>query len=154
MFLILERSEFIIGLYRKCSICHKKVEYKTKCKCEEEREKKWQRDYKENRKDKTEQNFYNSKPWLKLKQSIDGKYNGMCLYCLYEFSKVIDRKANHHIVEIKEEWERRLDDTNIIPVCDSCHKYIHNEYKKSINNKRNMQKKLFTLLEKYNNELI
>ncbi len=143
-----------MGLYRKCSICNKRVEYGTKCRCEEEREKEWYRAYRENRKDKKEQAFYSSKPWLNLRETIDGKYNGLCLYCLYESKEAIPRKDNHHIVEIKEDWNRRLEEDNIIPVCDSCHKYIHNEYKKGMKNKRKMQKKLFNLLKKYKNELI
>mgnify|MGYP005767342187 CR=1 FL=1 len=78
----------------------------------------------------------------------------MCLYCLLVFDKLVPREANHHIVEIKEDWSRRLEDSNIIPLCDRCHKHIHYEYKIDIKNKRNMQEKLFNLLKKYEKEFM
>lgn len=143
-----------MGLYRKCSICNGKVRYGTKCKCEEERARERYRVYKQKRNDKEEQKFYGSKEWSRLRKTIDIRYHGMCLYCLLMFDKIVDREANHHIIEIKDDWSRRLDDSNIIPLCDKCHKNIHYEYKINIKNKRNMQEKLFNLLKKYEKEFM
>lgn len=94
--------------------------------------------------------FYASGKWQSLREYIKVKYFGMCLLC-WGKNNVIDSNTVHHIIETNTEegWERRLDETNCVPVCRSCHEHIHNEYIKSITSKKKMQKKLFKLRSEF-----
>lgn len=31
----------------------------------------------------------------------------------------------HHVIEVKEDWSKRLDIDNLVSVCHSCHNKIH-----------------------------
>jgi hypothetical protein len=61
------------------------------------------------RQDKDEQAFYNSEAWLLTREYIKGKYKGLCLYSYYVLGEIVFSDMVHHIVELKEDWDLRLD---------------------------------------------
>lgn len=68
--------------------------------------------------------FYNSSQWKKLRAMIISRDNGLCICCLREgIVSVAD--IVHHVVETKSDWSKRLDSSNLISVCTSCHNEIH-----------------------------
>jgi len=113
-----------------CKKCSKKVEQKNKESYKE---------YKRNRKDKKEQAFYISKEWIRVRDKVKDKYKGLCLYSYYILGEIKFVDYVHHIVELKEDWDKRLNIDNLIPCCDSVHKIIHNAYNKSNKHKKYMQ---------------
>ena len=96
--------------------------------------------------------FYHSKEWNGVREYINSKYNGICLYSYLVLHEVVYVGTVHHIEESKNNWDRRLDKNNLIPVCLEVHNMIHAEYNKSETKKKEMQKVLFKLLEKFKNE--
>lgn len=103
--------------------------------------------YKKYRRDKKEQSFYNSKQWKKLREFISVKYKGLCLWSYYIDESIILADAYHHIVPIKDDWNKRLDIYNIIPLSNRSHNMIHDMYKKD---KEDTQRLLVNLIWKWN----
>ncbi|HII4451620.1 TPA: HNH endonuclease [Clostridium perfringens] len=101
--------------------------------------------YKVRRKDKEEQAFYNSKAWRIVRISVLNRDHGLCKLCLKE-NKIILADVVHHIIELKERRELGLEKSNLLSLCDSCHKKIHAKYKKGIVTKKNTQEELFKLI--------
>ncbi len=132
-----------MAIYTICSKCGDKIQAGTKC---ERCTKETYRQYKHYRKDKKEQQFYTNNQWRTLSEIIKRRYLGMCLCC---WGKGIIEMCTttHHIVELKEDWNRRLDKDNLIPLCSSCHGKVHKEY---IKNKAVEQARLKEILKRYN----
>ncbi|HHD2586278.1 TPA: HNH endonuclease [Clostridium perfringens] len=103
--------------------------------------------YKVRRKDKDEQAFYNSKVWRITRASVLSRDNGLCQLCLRE-ERVRLADVVHHIIELKERRELGLITSNLLSLCDSCHKKIHSKYKKGSVTKKNTQEELFNLVSK------
>ncbi|WIV10534.1 HNH endonuclease signature motif containing protein [Proteiniborus sp. MB09-C3] len=120
-----------------CDECSKKVDAQNK---------KRHKDYRLRRTDVDEQKFYNSKPWKVTRQVVISRDNGLCLLCLYR-KLIRSYYTVHHIEELKENWDKRLDFENLICLCESCHQYVHDVYNKSEESKREMQELLRRLIE-------
>ena len=80
-------------------------------------------EYKRNRTDKTEQAFYKSAPWLKVRALALSRDHGLCQHCLRD-GKVTLADMIHHIVELKTDWMLRLTLNNLISLCNGCHNKI------------------------------
>lgn len=70
--------------------------------------------------------FYNSSEWRILSRKILQDQGYKCAWC-GAIAEGVD-----HIREIKtdEGWERRLDPTNLRPLCHACHDKRHDRFKK------------------------
>ena len=116
-----------------CEVCEAKSNYRHK-------------EYIKYRKDIREQSFYSSDPWRLKREKIKDKDNGCCLLCLNEHkSKSMD--TVHHIIELKEDWNKRFEEDNLISLCESCHQVVHNKYKTS--EKEQTQNRLKAILRKF-----
>lgn len=110
-----------MALYTKCCNCGAHIPYKTmRCdKCQAE----WNK-MRDQYKDVAIKRFRNSKWWkIKVKQ-IMKDYHYQCQLCKYNG---IDRVADevHHIIPLSVDFEKRLDDNNLIPLCEQCHDDVH-----------------------------
>lgn len=148
-----------MALKKLCSYhgCKELVDYGTKyCNKHKDTDKERYKEYSARRlKDKEQkkyQEFYNSKEWKDLAEDIRRKYNCMCVICLLRHGIITDVEAVHHIKELCECWNLRLDDENLICLCESCHRKIHVEYNKGEKAKDKMQEMLFELIELYEKE--
>ncbi len=97
------------------------------------------------RRDSEVYRFYESTEWSKAREVVKTRDAYMCQLCLLDG---IGKEAQlvHHIEELKESWERRLDPANLISLCDSCHKKVHSWYSKSGNSKAYMKAKLSAMI--------
>lgn len=140
-------------LKRMCR-CGKIIQYNTRL-CEEcikkyDRNKaERNRYYDKNIRDKKTTEFYNSTEWIKTRECIINKYKGLDIYALFIENKKVYADTVHHIEELKECWDRRLDITNLIPLSSGNHTKIHNMYKKD---KKATQKLLFGLITRWDKE--
>lgn len=116
-----------------CELCEAKVNNRHK-------------EYKKYRKDIKEQSFYSSDPWRLKREKIKDKDNGCCLLCLNEH-KIKSMDTVHHIIELKEDWDKRFEEDNLISLCESCHQVVHNKYKTS--DKEQTQNELKSILRKF-----
>lgn len=70
--------------------------------------------------------FYKSMAWRKCREYILSRDLGLCQDCLSS-GVLTPADAVHHIEHLKENWERRLDPTNLVSLCSSCHNKRHPE---------------------------
>lgn len=96
--------------------------------------------------DKKSTAFYNSPGWIKTREYVLAKYKGLDLYAFFIENEIVYADTVHHIEELKENWNRRLDITNLFPLSSSNHNVIHAMYEKD---KEGTQKLLFSLLERW-----
>lgn len=89
--------------------------------------------------------FYNSQEWKDLRSDVMVKVKGLDLYDYYINHKITKADTVHHIVEVRQDYDRRLDITNLIPLSSSNHRKIHKMYFKS---KKDTQDILFKVLMK------
>lgn len=141
-------------IYKYCSNCGAKYEASLRqCnKCEGNNKARYKR-YAVNRTDKDSQDFYRSKEWLSKRADIKDRDKGICLHCWFIKNEFNVMDMVHHIEELKECWDKRLDEENLISLCNNCHGAIHREYKEEKINKINLQNKLRMLIVKSKEDL-
>lgn len=107
--------------------------------------------YSKNRTDIRELNFYKSYEWELVKKVITNMFKGICLYTYYTSNEIVKADVIHHIEELKESWDKRLDVSNLIPLSKAAHNKIYGAYKNK-KDKADMQKYLYELIIKYKSE--
>ena len=138
-----------MSLKKLCPICNKIIDIGQRY-CDEHqkqyeaRQKERHKEYKSKRNDIKEQRFYKSKEWLQLKDHLKVKYKGMCLYTYLVDHRIVSANEYHHIIEVKDDWNKRLDIYNVIPLSYSVHRKITELYR--TNKKEEVQKMLKELL--------
>lgn len=96
--------------------------------------------------------FYNSNEWDAVRAEVMRRCKGLDLYEYYINEQIIYADTVHHIVELSEDWERRLDICNLIPLAQGTqgnHSMIHKLYLKD---KMKTQRLLFELLRRWEDE--
>lgn len=73
-------------------------------------------------KDTVEQRFRSSTRWTRKSIRIRERDHYMCVYCMQHDKRInTDDIEVHHIVPVKEDYDRRLDDDNLISLCREHH---------------------------------
>lgn len=142
-------------LFKLCPYCGIKVpQYKEDCinKCKEKRNKLRNKEYDLYNRDKESTKIYRDKQWGKLTQQCKSKFNGLDIYQLYKYNKIVKGELSHHIKEVKEDKNRVFDISNLIYVSNKSHAEIHTAYKKSKEDKLAMQAYLFKIVQRYKEE--
>src|SRR5690625_565487 len=68
--------------------------------------------------------FYQSSAWKRLRSMAIARDDYLCQSCLQ--NRTIQRaQVVHHIIEIKDDWSKRLELSNLESLCHSCHNKIH-----------------------------
>lgn len=94
-----------------CAVCQQKREEQRKAYRNKEKDKIYNQKYRNKKTDK----FYHSKEWKNLSRAILAKANYQCALCGKLAVEV------HHIEEVADNWEKRFDIDNLMPLCTSCH---------------------------------
>lgn len=81
----------------------------------EKRDKDRDREYNRHIRDKETDRFYHSAKWKRLSKVVLMRAHYLCAECGGLASEV------HHIIEVRDAPDKRLDITNLIPLCTSCH---------------------------------
>lgn len=117
--------------------------------CEECEAKDGQRykDYNEHRRDNKTAAFYVSREWRQMRPRVLSAYDFVDLYALHVLREIRRADTVHHIVEITEDWTRRLDTLNLFPMASSTHNTIHTLYDRDEATKAATQATLRQLLE-------
>ena len=64
--------------------------------------------------------FYNSTEWRELRRVVLEHSGGLCVKCM-EFDIVTKANVVDHIIPIEKDYTKRLDITNLQPLCHACH---------------------------------
>lgn len=106
--------------------------------------------YNHTRRDKRASEFYVSKEWRAIRPIIMSVYEYVDIYALYTEHTLITLNESdpiHHIVELEEDWEQRLNPMNLIPLSHNTHTKITALYKQSRGSMRATQIQLRSLIE-------
>lgn len=131
-----------MAIYRRCGKCGKKIAHGIKCECLKLTRKDYNKNVRYNNENKEYSIFYNSIHWKRMSSYIRCKYNDLCLMCYFKYKILTIANVVHHIVELKEDYTKRLDEDNLITLCHSCHNILHGNYtdkeKQKLHNIKNM----------------
>lgn len=123
-------------MLKKICRCGKVIPYSMKrcLECEEKAEeerKQYIKYYKKNtyERDSKSTKFYNSREWDIARSVAIARDHGLCQDCLKK-DKIKAFNTVHHIIPIKEDWDKRLDINNLICVCESHHQIRENELRR------------------------
>lgn len=151
----------VVMLKKLCSYpgCHKVVETGVKyCNRHKDTDREKYRAYKQQRmKDNEEarrQQFYNNKAWELFRAAQAAAQIHIDIYEYYTTGRIVDAENYHHIQEITEAWDRRLEQGNVIGLTEANHRRIHTEYERSYKAKRKMQITLSAMLERFYREFV
>ncbi len=129
-------------IYKRCSRCGKRLPQGTSCGCLKQRHREYDR-YSRDRKSK---DFYNSREWLKKRADVMEIDDGIDVYVYMTTGEIVLADTVHHIIPLRDDWEKRLDETNLMSLNHDTHSIIEQQYKK---NKPEMIKKLQKMLTEY-----
>lgn len=139
-------------MLKKTCKCGKIIKYSEQyCDTCNDSRKDYYKHYDNNYRDKKSAAFYNSIEWEKTRRFILGKYKDLDLYAYYIGKELVHADTVHHIEELKDNWDRRLDITNLFPLSSSNHSKIHKMYLKD---KQGTQQLLLNILKKWENEFV
>lgn len=137
-----------MAIYRRCGSCGRKIIKGDKCECTKVRVRDYNKKVRYNKDNIEYSKFYDSPYWKRMSKYIRIKYNGLCLYCLikYEIEALAD--VVHHIIELKEDYSKRLEEDNLLTLCHSCHNNLHKNYTE------NDKKELYKIKNIYEKEYL
>lgn len=111
-------------MLKSCSYCGRI--HDSKCVCKQKAEKVKERQSQRTLNNKKVYDFHRSQKWKEKSITIRERDNYCCQVCVrglhnpdrqYETESI----SVHHVVPIAEDWDRRLDDENLITLCASHH---------------------------------
>lgn len=108
--------------------------------------------YNETRRDKKAAAFYISKEWRAIRPYIFSAYDYLDIWALYVDKRIItlnDSAPIHHIEELEDCWEKRLDPFNLFPVSHDTHNTITALYKEGEAVKKSTQKRIKSIIDLY-----
>lgn len=73
-----------------------------------------------------QQKFRNSYAWKKLRAEVRTRDGDECVICKLHNEHTKDPLAVHHIISIYEDWNLRMEKSNLITLCDYHHVATHN----------------------------
>lgn len=97
-----------------------------------------------NRQDRSKRSadFYVSRAWRIMRARMIEVFDGWDVVALVVDGKLLKAEEVHHIVELEDDWEKRLDPWNLIPLNADTHKRITAAYKRSKPSMEACQKQL------------
>lgn len=117
-----------MAIYRRCGKCGKKILHGNNCECLKATRKEYNKNVRYNKDNREYSKFYDNIHWKRMSIYIRCKYNGLCLVCYIKYKILNMANVVHHIVELKEDYSKRLDEDNLITLCHSCHNILHSNY--------------------------
>ncbi|MDU1822392.1 HNH endonuclease [Clostridium sp.] len=139
--------------------CNVLVDYGTKyCYKHRTKDKERYKDYRRSRlqdkEEKARQEFYNSTEWKNMRDLVIKKCFGIDIVEYYKTGQIIMGYTVHHIIELKEDWEKRLDINNLIYLSQENHVKIHKMMERSKEDKDKVIEMLLELKARFEQEFI
>lgn len=98
------------------------------------------------------QDLYNSGRWHRVRDAVIKDYHYIDILEFYRTGRIVEGEIVHHIRELEEDWDSRLDISNLIYLTEQNHRRVHVEYLKGAQEKKAMQRILLQLIEKFMKE--
>lgn len=90
-----------------------------------------------------------SKEWRIARELIISAFDGIDIYAYYINHEIEQGNRVHHIIELEEDWEKRLDLTNLIPLSQKNHGIVTALYNESAATKQQTQRLLRSLVDRH-----
>ena len=115
-------------IYKRCSRCGKRIPSGSRCPCQAEYQKERHREYDKYSRDKKSKDFYGSREWEAARQEALDLDGGIDVYLYMTEGAIIPADTVHHIIPLKESWERRTDPDNLMSLSHGTHSKIEHFY--------------------------
>lgn len=112
----------------------------------EQRDTKRHKLYDAQKRNKEARAFYHSTAWEQVREYVLARHKGLDLYAFFVHKTIVPATTVHHIVELEEDWNLRMDTANLFPVSDGNHNVIHSLYQRD---KRGTQEMLQGFLREW-----
>lgn len=129
-------------IYKRCSRCGRRLLSGSTCPCIKERHKEYDR----YSRDSKSQQYYHSKEWMMVREAVLDMDGGIDVYLYMKEGKAVLADTVHHIVPLKDDWNKRNDMDNLISLSVDTHSLIERMYQK---NKNEMERELQEMLMAY-----
>ena len=129
-------------IYKRCSRCGKRLEAGKICECVKQRYKEYDRCSR----DKQSKRYYDSAEWEHIRRQVLDKDDGIDVYIYMTEGRIVAADTVHHIIPLKDCWDKRNDIDNLMSLHHDTHSTIESLYKKD---KQQIQKDLITMLINY-----
>lgn len=129
-------------IYKRCSRCGKRLPEGTICPCLKKRH----QEYDRYSRDKKSKQYYNSKEWELARAAALETDGGIDVYMFMTTGQIVLADTAHHIIPLKDDWNKRNDIENLMSLHHDTHSLIEKKYKKD---KNQMQIELKEMLSKY-----
>lgn len=129
-------------IYKRCSRCGKRIQSGSICKCVKARHEEYDRFSR----DKNSKRYYSSKEWKASREDALDKDEGIDVYVFMTEGRVLIADTVHHIVSLKDDWNKRNEIDNLMSLNHDTHSMIEQMYKKD---RAGMEKKLTAMLQEY-----
>lgn len=99
--------------------------------------------------DRQSAQFYVSKEWLRIRPVLLLIYDRVDIWSLHMEKTIKPAEEVHHVEELEDAWDRRLDPFNLIPLNHDTHTRITALYKANEESKRRTQQQLLELQQRH-----
>ena len=117
-------------IYKICSRCGKRIPEGTTCPCQKIRKAESDKHYDKYQRDQKSTEFYKSGVWQLTRQRVLNMDQHLDVYEYMMHGRVVIADTVHHIVPLKEDWNRRLDISNLMSLNHDTHSQIERDYEK------------------------
>lgn len=114
-------------IYKRCIRCGRRLKVSETCECMAAGLKEKRKAYDESRRNPKARAFYQSKSWKRMRMQILDRY-GMDVWEAVKTGRQIPADTVHHITPLMDDWSRRLDPENLMPVSRQSHAEIERMY--------------------------
>ncbi|HCT91087.1 MAG TPA: HNH endonuclease [Lachnospiraceae bacterium] len=129
-------------IYKRCPRCHKRIPSGSTCPCIKQR----YHDYDRMSRDPKSNSFYHSSEWEKVRERAMELDGGLDVYQYMESGKIVAADTVHHIIPLRDDWDKRCEVSNLISLHHDTHSMIEQLYKKD---KAGIQEKLKRMVKAY-----
>lgn len=129
-------------IYKRCSRCGSRIPSGSRCPCLKERHKEYDRMIR----DKKSKQFYDSGEWTRARADAMDADQGIDVYLFVTKGQVKPADTVHHIIPLRDDWEKRCDINNLMSLHHDTHSLIESLYKKD---KQKIQRELLEMVKRF-----
>lgn len=129
-------------IYKRCSRCGKRIQSGITCSCRKIRH----QEYDKYSRDKKSKKYYDSNEWKQSRDAALERDQGYDVYLYMTKGIIVKADTVHHIIPLRDDWNRRNDIENLMSLNHDTHSTIESLYRKD---KELTQKILKEMLNEY-----
>lgn len=133
-------------IFKRCSRCGSRIPSGSTCECVRKYEKQRYKTYDMNQRDKKSRAFYTGREWQKKREEILSIDEYIDVYLFMTEGVIIAADTVHHIIPLKDDWEKRFAEENLMSLNHNTHSMIEQKYKA---NKPEIEQILMKMLKEY-----